>query len=90
MSKKYILDCENMQDRESAHAYIAEALNFPEYYGKNLDALFDCLTDMKKCSIVFKNMDKLEELGDYKNLLLTVFQEAAESSEKIKIIIDED
>ena len=31
---------------EKAHADLAQALNFPEYYGHNLDALHDCLTDI--------------------------------------------
>ena len=28
------------------HDYLKEALNFPDYYGKNLDALYDCLTEI--------------------------------------------
>ena len=29
-----------------AHRIIAGALDFPDYYGNNLDALYDCLTDL--------------------------------------------
>ena len=32
---------------EQGHDYISEALNFPDYYGKNLDALYDCLCEIK-------------------------------------------
>ena len=32
--------------KELVHNYIAEKLGFPDYYGKNLDALYDCLTDI--------------------------------------------
>lgn len=31
---------------EAFHDFIAEALGFPEYYGRNLDALSDCLGDI--------------------------------------------
>jgi len=31
---------------ELSHAEIARRLSFPEYYGENLDALHDCLTDI--------------------------------------------
>ena len=31
-----------------AHLRIAEALQFPDHYGKNLDALFDCLAEICK------------------------------------------
>lgn len=27
-------------------SYIAEELSFPDYFGNNLDALYDCLTDV--------------------------------------------
>ena len=27
------------------HKYLKEALDFPDYYGENLDALYDCLTE---------------------------------------------
>ena len=36
----------NADYKELIHNYIAEKLDFPDYYGKNLDALYDCLTDI--------------------------------------------
>lgn len=32
--------------KEKGHDYLKEVLNFPDYYGKNLDALYDCLTEI--------------------------------------------
>lgn len=32
--------------KKEGHDYLKEVLNFPDYYGKNLDALYDCLTDI--------------------------------------------
>lgn len=31
---------------ENFHAYLKKELDLPEYYGENLDALYDCLTEM--------------------------------------------
>ena len=33
--------------KKNGHDYLAEALNFPDYYGKNLDALYDCLCEIE-------------------------------------------
>ena len=40
-----ILDGACMTDKEAAHAYIAKVMRFPAHYGKNLDALADCLVE---------------------------------------------
>ncbi|WP_455645467.1 barstar family protein [Methanosphaera sp.] len=32
--------------REYSHDYLIEMLDLPDYYGKNLDALYDCLTEI--------------------------------------------
>ena len=38
------IDCSRIQSEEDLHRIFAEALSFPAWYGKNLDALHDCLT----------------------------------------------
>ena len=40
-----ILDGKCMRDFESAHDYLSRVLRLPEYYGRNLDALYDCLSE---------------------------------------------
>ena len=46
------LDGERLQETVPAHLYLKEILHFPEYYGMNLDSLYDCLTDFKDLTIV--------------------------------------
>ena len=42
--------------KKDGHDYLKKALIFPNYYGKNLDALYDCLTDIGvDTEIVLKN-----------------------------------
>ena len=86
MSREYILDCEEMTDRERTHEYIAEVLEFTDYYGGNLDALFDCLTEMGESSILFINLDALEMLGDYSGALLAVFEEAEQVNDDLDLV----
>jgi len=42
----YILDFTNIQYYLDFHKIIQEELDFPDYYGKNWSAFWDCLTDM--------------------------------------------
>jgi len=42
--KEVILDCRD--GITAIHDRLARELAFPEWYGRNLDALFDCLTDL--------------------------------------------
>ena len=41
------IDCGGCADKKELHVRIADALDFPDWYGHNLDALMDCLTDLE-------------------------------------------
>mgnify|MGYP002514582791 FL=1 len=45
--------------KKQGHDYLKEALNLPDYYGKNLDALYDCLTEIDG-EIELVNADEVE------------------------------
>ena len=47
------------------HEYLAEKFGFPSYYGKNLDALYDCLTDICEptCVGFFYPVTEMEDLS---------------------------
>lgn len=42
----HVLDGEGLVSKRTTLDGIAAALNFPEWAGRNLDALYDCLTDL--------------------------------------------
>lgn len=42
----YLLEGEDLTSKRTALDGIAAALSFPEWAGRNLDALYDCLTDL--------------------------------------------
>ncbi|RAP46472.1 MAG: ribonuclease inhibitor [Methanosphaera sp. rholeuAM74] len=44
LTKVIILDGKLIKKR--SHDYLSEVFDFPSYYGRNLDALYDCLTDI--------------------------------------------
>ncbi len=59
----YIIDFTNVKSHLQVHEIIKEALDFPDYYGKNWDAFWDCLTDMagRPVHIEIHGLDVLEE-----------------------------
>ena len=68
-------------DKESLFALLRQKLNLPEDCGKNLDAVYDVITDPgKDRQIILKNEDLLRErLGDYADCFLQMLDDASES-----------
>ena len=40
-----LIDLSDIVDESSFHDHVMKTFGFPDYYGRNLDALWDCLTD---------------------------------------------
>lgn len=83
--KEITLNGAYMRSKRGAHIYIKEQLDAPEYYGENLDALWDVLTSYSKpIKINFVNMDKsIGCLGEYGKSIIQVFQDAEEENKNI-------
>ena len=77
-----ILDGERMVDKITTHKMLKEIFNFPDYYGENLDALWDCITECfinESGKIIWKSFSKSKEyLGEYADKILETLNEAAE------------
>ena len=43
---EYLIDLSGVTDRDSLHQCLRDALPLPEWYGNNLDALYDSMTEM--------------------------------------------
>ena len=86
---RIVIDAEGVETREMLHSLLAERLNFPEWYGKNLDALYDCLTDInEETEIEFTNTEFMKNsLGGYYNRFLTAVRVAADENKNLKINI---
>lgn len=85
--RKAILNGKRMISREVAHAYLKRKLGFPDYYGRNLDALWDLLTTIHEpFEIRIFNRDSiLEKMGEYGERLLSTLDEAAEENPRITV-----
>ena len=78
-----ILDACSMVSRSTAHPYLKEKLNFPDYYGNNLDALYDCLTDLGPTEVYFANKDKG---SDFFAKIVRVFKDAHKDNPQLVIL----
>ena len=74
----YTIDFSNVKYYMEIHPIIQKALDFPDYYGGSLDALWDCLRDMvgESIHIVIVGLEVIErKFGDYASKLLDTFRE---------------
>ena len=85
------IDCARIPDREAFHALLEEKLAFPGWYGRNLDALHDCLTEIfTQTRIQFTNWNRLEDaLGLYTKAIRRAVNHAAEENSCIEIVFEE-
>ena len=83
------LELEKMTGLMALHRYLHQALELPEYYGTNLDALYDCLTEMTEETeiLVPAKVGGDEYLGWYGKQLLQVLQDAAAENGQLHVKI---
>ncbi len=87
--KEYKLDFTGITTREALHELLAGTLALPSYYGRNLDALYDCLCEMPLCMISLYHIEALECLGDYAlSFAETLEAAAADNLRLIMIYVD--
>lgn len=66
-------------DVNATHSILQEKFELPKYYGKNLDALWDCITgwiDIPVKVIWYNYKDSKLMLGKYADELRMVFEDA--------------
>lgn len=72
-----IIDCSKIQTKEDLHRIFRETLSFPDWYGSNLDALHDCLTEISG-KVRLLNWETAESnLGTYGQKVKKVIAAAA-------------
>ena len=87
--RKINLDIKKMRSLPMLHKYLHTALALPEYYGANLDALFDCLTELAEPTelVVPRQVADEAYLGWYGQQFLQMLQDAAEENTALKITL---
>jgi len=70
------------------HITAAQAFGFPSYYGRNLDALYDCLGDIfEETAIVVLHAG---EAGEDSARILRVIRDCAQDNRKLRLFYAEE
>jgi len=85
---EYIIDGAKMHTRQEAHEEIASAMEFPGYYGKNLDALWDMLTTTRGTAVIRNVSTMLNALGAYGCRIVKTFYDAAEENQRFDFRVE--
>lgn len=87
-----VLDGALMLTREQAHCYLAAQLRLPDWYGGNLDALYDLLTERgEPLRLLVRRPGAVKAaLGSYGAALLAVLREAAAENPALQLAFEEE
>ncbi|MBR3418134.1 MAG: barstar family protein [Oscillospiraceae bacterium] len=61
------IDCSEIRENADLHRIFSSQLHLPGFYGKNLDALYDCLTSLpqKTTLNLLHTQSLIDNLGPY-------------------------
>ena len=77
------LKLDKFSEKNDIHNYLKKKMKFPDYYGENLDALYDCLTDISSDTAVDIRYDAE---NDMQRAVLEVFSDAVAANTHLAII----
>ena len=81
--KEIMIHCDQIASLAEIHDILARELDFPQWYGRNLDALHDCLTSLcEETKITFLHFPALpfRSAG-----LLNVLRDSEGENEKLEV-----
>ena len=75
-TKKYVVDFTNVKYYLEMHAVIKKSLDFPDYYGCNWSAFWDCLSDMRgdPVHIEIIGLDSLEKFEGVSDKMIEILK----------------
>lgn len=72
----YEINAMNFFDKKEFHQYLKKLFNLPEFYGNNLDSLWDLLSERKNLLIKIYNKESFEKnLEGYGTKIIKLFEE---------------
>ena len=87
MEKVFYIDLKGVITRDELHEKLAKELPLPDYYGHNLDALYDVFTEQADgWNVIFYNCDNIKaEMPEYFGNLRRMCQRAVADGDGLNI-----
>ena len=85
------IDGMEILSRDDLHDALSRQLSLPEYYGRNLDALYDCLTDLSEPTELHlaHKAELTANLGIYADVFETVLRDACAENACLRLSLEE-
>ena len=85
------IDGAEIKTRDALHDVFQTRLALPEYYGRTLDALYDCLTDVNEDLELhlLHAATMAEHLGLYAQVLRRMLDDACEENPHLRLIVED-
>ena len=88
MKKTYILDGNQLIERQNAFTFLKQNLLLPDYSSDNLDSLYDCLTEFYQGdSFIIINADRMKD-DNFSSKLLNVIIKASQQGGYNLLVLD--
>ena len=89
---RFILNGGSIHSREALHQALAAGLHLPEWYGGNLDALHDCLSQpgIENTLVIRSGAALKAALGGYAAAFRRVLADCAAENPQFSVVWDED
>ena len=87
MEKIIELEADYLNDKETMSSYMAELFSFPSYFGRNLDAVYDLLSEVSEDTIFTIDLEALQEIvsNEYAYRFLKMLVDACKNNPHLDI-----
>ena len=86
-----ILDFSGIKSLWQLHEYFKDVFELPDYYGRNMDALWDCLYYSFEfpTTIELKNLSAIpDEMNEEVEIMLELFRDLHREDKKVTVVIE--
>ncbi len=88
--REIVLDCRLLQQRAEANEYLKQVFGFPNWYGRNMDAFHDFLSELSDVRIILTHPEELDNGQSYCRRVFRVIRDVSENQDSVELVIQED